>query len=89
MKTIKYLFMGALMTVFSGSAMAQTSVNDAVNAIKTNKDKAAVASIVKATVKEDKKTRRLLQPLAVLILMLRIQQAHASMLTCQLPLQTR
>ena len=36
MKTIKYLFMGALMTVFSGSAMAQTSVNDAVNAIKTN-----------------------------------------------------
>ena len=25
MKTIKYLFMGALMTVFSGSAMAQTS----------------------------------------------------------------
>lgn len=55
MKTIKYLFMGALMTVFSGSAMAQTTVNDAVNAIKTNKDKAAVASIVKAAVKENKK----------------------------------
>ena len=36
MKAIKYLFMGALMTVFSGSAMAQTSVKDAVNAIKTN-----------------------------------------------------
>ena len=31
------------MTVFSGSAMAQTSVKDAVNAIKTNKDKAAEA----------------------------------------------
>ena len=60
MKTIKYLFMGALMTVFSGSAMAQTSVNDAVNAIKTNKDKAAVASIVKATVKENKKNPKAL-----------------------------
>ena len=44
MKAIKYLFMGALMTVFSGSAMAQTSVKDAVNAIKTNKDKAAEAA---------------------------------------------
>ena len=53
MKAIKYLFMGALMTVFSGSAMAQTSVKDAVNAIKTNKDKAAVASIVKAAAPSD------------------------------------
>lgn len=60
MKAIKYLFMGALMTVFSGSAMAQTSVKDAVNAIKTNKDKAAVASIVKAVVKENKKDAKAL-----------------------------
>lgn len=43
------------MTAFSGSAMAQTTVKDAVNAIKTNKDKAAVAAIVKAVVKENKK----------------------------------
>ena len=48
------------MTVFSGSAMAQTSVKDAVNAIKTNKDKAAVASIVKAAVKENKKDAKAL-----------------------------
>lgn len=43
------------MTAFSGSAMAQTTVKDAVNAIKTNKDKAAVTAIVKAVVKENKK----------------------------------
>ena len=60
MKAIKYLFMGALMTVVSGSAMAQTSVKDAVNAIKTNKDKAAVADIVKSAVKENKKDAKAL-----------------------------
>ena len=43
------------MTAFSGSTMAQTTVKDAVNAIKTNKDKAAVTAIVKAVVKENKK----------------------------------
>ena len=55
MKAIKYLFIGALMTAVSGSAMAQSTVKDAVTAIKTNKDKAAVAAIVKAVVKENKK----------------------------------
>jgi len=52
--------MGALMTVVSGSAMAQTTVKDAVDAIKTNKDKDAVASIVKAAVKENKKDAKAL-----------------------------
>lgn len=60
MKAIKYLFMGALMTAVSGSAMAQTSVKDAVNAIKTNKDKATVAAIVKNVVKENKKDAKAL-----------------------------
>ena len=61
MKTIKYLFMGALMTVVSGSAMAQeVSVKDVVSAIKTNKDKAAVAAIVKNATKEYKKDAKAL-----------------------------
>ena len=61
MKAIKYLFMGALMTVVSGSAMAQeVSVKDAVNAIKTNKDKAAVAAIVKDVTKAYKKDAKAL-----------------------------
>lgn len=61
MKTIKYLFMGALMTVVSSSAMAQeVSVKDAVNAIKTNKDKAAVAAIVKDVTKAYKKDAKAL-----------------------------
>lgn len=48
--------MGALLTVCSGSAMAQeVSVDDAVKAIKTNKDKAAVAAIVKNAAKVAKK----------------------------------
>lgn len=61
MKAIKYLFMGALMTVVSSSAMAQeVSVKDAVNAIKTNKDKAAVAAIVKDVTKAYKKDAKAL-----------------------------
>lgn len=48
------------MTAISSSAMAQTDVKDAVNAIKTNKDKAAVANIVKAVVKENKKDAKAL-----------------------------
>lgn len=55
MKTIKYLMTGALMTVISSSVMAQATVSDAVKAIKTNKDQAAVASIVKEATKECKK----------------------------------
>lgn len=43
------------MTVFSGSAMAQATATDAVKAIKTNKDKAAVAAIVKEALKTCKK----------------------------------
>lgn len=43
------------MTVFSGSAMAQTTAADAVKAIKTNNDKAAVAAIVKDALKSCKK----------------------------------
>lgn len=48
------------MTVVSGSAMAQTTVKDAVSAIKTNKDKAAVAAIVKNATKECKKDAKAL-----------------------------
>lgn len=43
------------MTVFSGSAMAQATAADAVKAIKTNNDKAAVAAIVKEALKSCKK----------------------------------
>lgn len=49
------------MTVVSGSAMAQeVSVKDAVNAIKTNKDQAAVAAIVKDVTKAYKKDAKAL-----------------------------
>lgn len=49
------------MTVVSSSAMAQeVSVKDAVNAIKTNKDKAAVAAIVKDVTKAYKKDAKAL-----------------------------
>ncbi len=49
------------MTVVSSSAMAQeVSVKDAVNAIKTNKDQAAVAAIVKDVTKAYKKDAKAL-----------------------------
>lgn len=55
MKTIKYLFLGALLTVISAPAMAQVSVDDAVKTIKTSKDAKAVEATVKQAFKLVKK----------------------------------
>lgn len=54
MKTMKYLIAGALMVV-SGSAMAQATLDDAINAIKSNQDKKAVEAVVKEAIKPYKK----------------------------------
>lgn len=55
MKTTKSLFIGALLTVFSGSAMAQASLDDAIKAIKSSQDKKQVEAIVKEALKPYKK----------------------------------
>ena len=55
MKTIKYFFIGALLTVFSAPAMAQVSVDDAIKAIKSSTDAKATAKIVKEAMKPIKK----------------------------------
>lgn len=54
MKTIKYLFIGALMTVISAPAMAQVSVDDALKAIKSSN--ASNAKETEKTVKQAYKT---------------------------------
>ena len=55
MKTIKYLFVGALMTVLSVPAMAQVSIADAVKEIKSSKDAKATEAVVKQAYKLVKK----------------------------------
>lgn len=53
MKAIKYFFAGALMSVFSVSAMAQATVDDAVKAIKSGAPN--VAQVIKEVQKANKK----------------------------------
>lgn len=55
MKTIKYFFIGALLTVISAPAMAQVSVDDAIKAIKSSTDAKATAKVVKEAMKPIKK----------------------------------
>lgn len=55
MKAIKYLFIGALMTVISTPAMAQASLDDAIKAVKSNisvKEKEAAIKAVKINKKD-------------------------------------
>ncbi len=55
MKTIKYLFVGALLTVFSAPALAQVSIADAVKTIKSSTDKKETEAVVKQAYKAVKK----------------------------------
>ena len=55
MKTIKYLLVGALLTVFSAPALAQVSIADAVKTIKSSTDKKETEAVVKQAYKAVKK----------------------------------
>ena len=59
MKSIKYLFIGALMTVMSAPAMAQATIDDAIKAIKSNITVKEKEAAIKAA-KLDKKNPALM-----------------------------